>query len=233
MDALGINLGFFIAQIVNFGLVFFLLAYLVWPRVTQMLDERAERIAKGLEDQRAAEEALANAERERDDLLRQARAEGQKVIEEARSRGDEQVKQMLDEAKTEAERIRADARKEANAERETILAGAREDIVSLAMAASERLIGTSLDEKQQHAIITDFFSAVPDAAKNLGKQVTVVSAVPLTDAEKAQVAKVTGADSVEYKVDPAILGGLVLRSGDKVVDGSVRGDLSSLSLQLQ
>lgn len=233
MDALGINLGFFIAQIVNFGLVFFLLAYLVWPRVVNMLDERAERIAKGLEDQRAAEEALANAERERDDLLRQARAEGQKVIEEARSRGDEQVKQMLDEAKTEAERIRADARKEANAERETILAGAREDIVSLAIAASERLIGTSLDEKQQRTIITDFFSAVPDAAKNLGKQVTVVSAVPLTDAEKAQVAKVTGADSVEYKVDPAILGGLVLRSGDKVVDGSVRGDLSALSLQLQ
>lgn len=233
MDALGINLGFFIAQIVNFGLVFFLLAYMVWPRVVNMLDERAERITKGLEDQRAAEEALANAERERDGLLRQARAEGQKVIEEARSRGDEQVKQMLDEAKAEAERIRTDARKEANTERETILAGAREDIVSLAIAASERLISTALDEQQQRAIVTGFFSAVPDAAKNLGKQVTVVSAVPLTDAEKAQVAKVTGADSVEYKVDPAILGGLILRAGDKVVDGSVRGDLSALSLQLQ
>lgn len=233
MDALGINLGFFIAQIINFGIIFLILRALVWPAVINMLDERAERIAKGLEDQRAAEEALANAERERDDLLRQARAEGQKVIEEARQRGDEQVKQMLDEAKSEAEQFRADSRKEAAAERENVLAGARDDIVSLALAASERLIGASLNDKQQREIISGFFSAVPADAKNLGSAVTVVSAVPLTDAEKAEVAKVTGADTLTYKVDPAILGGLILRSGDKVVDGSVRGDLSALSLQLQ
>lgn len=233
MDALGINLGFFIAQIVNFGLIFLVLAALVWPRVTQMLDERAERIAKGLEDQRAAEEARANAERERDDLLRQARAEGQKVIEEARQRGEEQVQQMLGEARNEAEKIRVDARSEAANERENILAGARDDIVSLAMASTERLIGESLDEKKQRAIISDFFSAVPEGAKNLGQRITVISAVPLTDAEKAQVVKATGADEIEYKVEPAILGGLILRAGDKVVDGSVRGDLAALGQRLQ
>jgi len=233
VDALGINLGFFIAQIINFGIIFLILSVLVWPRVTQMLDERAERIAKGLEDQRAAEEALANAERERDELLRQARSEGQKVIEEARQRGDEQVKQMLDEAKAEAEKVRTDAREEARNERESILAEARDDIVSIAIAASERLIGDSLDDKKQRAIISDFFSDVPADAKNMGGQVTVISAVPLTDSEKAQVTKVTGADDVTYKVVPSILGGLVLRSGDQVVDSSVRGDLSALSLQLQ
>ncbi len=233
MDALGINLGFFIAQVVNFGLVFFLLARLVWPRVTDMLDERAERIAKGMEDQRAAEEARANAERERDELLRQARTEGQKVIEEARQRGDEQVEQMLDEAKAEAEKIRSEAREEAKAERDSILADARDDIVSIAMAASERLIGASLDEKKQRAIISDFFSSVPADAKNLGGDLIVISAVPLTDDEKAQVKQVTGASAVTYKVEPAILGGLVLRAGDKVVDSSVRGDLSALAQQLR
>ena len=106
MDALGINLGFFIAQLVNFGLIFFLLARFVWPRVTTMLDERSERIAQGLEDARAAEEARENAERERDKLLTQARADGQKVIEEARQRGEEQGDQVLASARKAARTIR-------------------------------------------------------------------------------------------------------------------------------
>ncbi len=41
------------------------------------------------------------------------------------------------------------------------------------------------------------------------------------------------AEEAEYRVNPEILGGLVLRSGDKVVDGSVRGDLAALSNRLR
>jgi F-type H+-transporting ATPase subunit b len=233
VSKLGINLGFFIFQLLNFGILFFLLARFVWPRVMKMLDERAQRIARGLEDARAAEEARENAEREHDKLLAQARAEGQRIIEEARQRGDEQLKQMRREATAEAEELRAQSRTQAEEERNRILADTREQIVSLAMAAAERLIGDSLDDKRQKAILKRFFSEVPAEAKGLGKQVVVVSALPLDDDEKAQVQKVTGADEVEYWVDPTILGGLVLRAGDKVVDGSVRGDLTALGAQLR
>ncbi len=233
MDALGINLGFFIAQLVNFGIIFLLLAKLVWPRVLKMLDERSERIAKGLEDARAAEEARANAERERDKLLAQARAEAQKVLEEARQRGEEQLKQMLREAQAEAEKVREQARAQAEEERNRILAEARDDIVALALAAAERLVGETLDEKRQKAILKRFFAGVPAEAKGLGDKVLVVSAVPLTDDEKAEVLKITGAKQIEYRVDPSILGGMILRAGDKVVDGSVRGDLSALSMALR
>lgn len=233
MSALGINLGFFIAQLINFGIIFFLLAKFVWPRVTTMLDERAERIARGLEDARAAEQALQNAEAEREKLLRQARADAQKILDEARQRGDEQVKTVLRDVEKEAEDRRAQVRAQAEEERNRILTDTREQIVSLAMAAAERLIGDSLDEKRQRAVIKSFFSDVPAEAKGIGKQISVISALPLTADEQAQVKKITGADAIDYRVDPGILGGLVIRSGDKVVDGSVRGDLAGLSAQLR
>ena len=102
MDKLGINLGFFLFQIINFGIVFFALAKFVWPRVLDMLDARAERIAKGLEDARAAEEARENAERDRDKILAQARAETQKLMDEARQRSEEQARQVLRDAQREA-----------------------------------------------------------------------------------------------------------------------------------
>ncbi len=233
MDALGINAGFFIAQIVNFGIIFFLLAKFVWPRVLNMLDERSDRIAKALEDARAAEEARANAERERDRLLAEARAEGQRLIDEARQRGEEQRRQMIREAEHEAEERRAQARIQTEEERNRMLGESRDQIVRLAIAAAERLIGASLDEARQRETVERFFTEVPAEARNLGRVVNVTSAIPLTEAEQAEVKRLTGAEEVTYHVDPDILGGLILRSGDKVVDGSVRGDLTALSHRLR
>jgi F-type H+-transporting ATPase subunit b len=221
---LGINLGFLIFQLINFGLLYLVLSRLVWPRVIKMLDERQARIATGLEDARAAEQARQNAERERDKILAQARADGE-----------EQVKQMLRDAAHEAEERRAEARTGAEEERNRILADTREQIVTLAVAAAERLIGEELDQKRQRVTLQKFFAEIPAEAKGLGKdgKVQVVSAVPLTDDEKAEVARVTGAQMVDYWVEPSILGGLILRAGDKVVNGSVRGDLTALAARLR
>jgi F-type H+-transporting ATPase subunit b len=198
-----------------------------------MLDERSAKIAQQLEDARAAEEARENAERERDKLLAQARGDGQKLVEDARQRGEEQIKQLLRDAAAEAEQVRAAARTQSEEERNRMLADTRDQIAALAIAAAERLIGDALDEKRAKSVLKRFFSEVPAEAKGLGKQITVISAVPLADDEKAEVKKLTGADQIDYKVDPAILGGLVIRAGDKVVDGSVRGDLSALAAQLR
>jgi F0F1-type ATP synthase delta subunit len=57
--------------------------------------------------------------------------------------------------------------------------------------------------------------------------------MPLDTAEQDKVKReLTGAGSVSFKVDPAILGGLVIRSGDRVVDGSVRSNLGSAASRL-
>lgn len=234
MDKLGINLGYLIIQILNFGLIFFMLARFLWPRLMKMLDERAERIAKGLEDARAAEQALANAEAEKNKILNQARAEAQKIVEEARQRGEDQAALRLREVVRQEDEVRAQARTRAEEERNQILAESRGQIVTLAMAAAERLVGEELkDRKRQEALLRDFFAAVPAEAKGLGGAIVVVSALPLEAGELAQIKTVTGASSLENRVDPTILGGLVIRAGDKVIDGSVRGDMSALAAQLR
>ncbi|MBN1203134.1 MAG: F0F1 ATP synthase subunit B [Anaerolineae bacterium] len=232
MDKLGINLGFLIAQIVNFGILFLLLSKLVWPRMLVMLDERQERIAKGLEDARSARQERENAEREGERILAQARIEGQRLRDEMRRRGEEQGEQARRLAQRETENFRSQARIQAEEERNRILADARGQIISLAMAAAEELIGDGLDTERQRVVLKKFFAGVPEGAEGIGEVVVAISAVPLLDDEIDQVKQVTGAKVVENKVEPNILGGLVLRAGDKVVDGSVRGDLTALSAQL-
>jgi F-type H+-transporting ATPase subunit delta len=65
------------------------------------------------------------------------------------------------------------------------------------------------------------------------KQAVVTSAVPLTDDEKealrAKLIERFGTElDFQYEVDPAVLGGIHLRVGDQVIDGTVAGKLAKL-----
>lgn len=66
----------------------------------------------------------------------------------------------------------------------------------------------------------------------------VTTAVPLTEEERRAVItrllEMTGARDVrlESAVDPALIGGMVLRVGDKLIDGSTRSRLIQLRRQL-
>jgi F-type H+-transporting ATPase subunit b len=229
LEKLGINGGFLLAQIVNFLLVAGVLYMLAWKPLVAALEARRERIAKGLEDARAAELARANAERDAQKYIDEQRVSAQKLVEEGRGRGEDQAKSVLEEARREAEAIRVKARQDAEEERNAMLAEVRAQVGQIAIAAAERVIGQSLDASKASAIVNDFFTSVPNAAANLGSNLEVVSAMPLSDSERSQIAARTGAQNISYKVDPSILGGLIIRSGDRVVDGSVRSNLNKLA----
>jgi F-type H+-transporting ATPase subunit b len=125
-----------------------------------------------------------------------------------------------------------------------MLADLRGQVGALAIAAAQKLVGDSLDEKRQHALIDEFFSGVKsgkvvvlEGEKMAGASTVVTSALPLTPEEKDAVkkdvlSKIGDQATVTFRVDPSILGGLVIRVGDKVLDGSVSGQLESLRQSL-
>jgi F-type H+-transporting ATPase subunit b len=232
LEPLGINAGYLLAQIINFGIIFGALTTLLWRPIINMLDARSAKIQKGLEDAAAAANARLNAEAEAEKILAAARTESQGIIAEARGRGEEVAKAVEAEARAEAEAIRTQARAAATEERDTQLAGLRSQVAAISIALAQRLIGESLDAKRQQALIDDFFAKVPASAKSLGGHVEVVSAMPLSEAEQAKAKKEIGAEDVTFSVDPGILGGLIIRSQDKVVDGSVRSGLSEIAGRL-
>ncbi len=232
LDALGINLGLLISQLVNFGLIFVLLTVLLWRPVTNMLEARAAKIQKGLQDAAAAASARRNAEAEAEKVLAAARAEANQIIEQARGRGEDAAKAVESLARTDAEKIRADARIEAETARNAELANLRGQVANIGVAIARRLIGESLDTGKQQAIIADFFTRVPADARNLSGQVEVISAMPLEEGEQANIRNELGTGDVTFIVNPAILGGLIVRSGERVIDGSIRSGLTELSGRL-
>lgn len=243
MAALGINLGFFLFQVFNFIIVLVLLYAWAYGPILNGLENRKKKIAQSLEDARIAAEARANAEAEAREILAKAQAEAAEKVREATLRAETAAREVTARAEADAAKIRADAQADAMAERDQILANLRGQIAALAMAATQRLIGEALDEKRQHALIDEFFSGVKagkvvvlSEADLQGVTAEITSALPLTDAEKEIVRKEitakVNAQTVAFRVDPSILGGLVVKVGDKVVDGSVAGRLEGLRQSL-
>ena len=227
LDALGINQGFLIAQIINFLIIFGFLTLILWRPVVRMLDNRNEKIAQGLEDASVAAKARMNAEQEAEKVLADARTEAARILDEARNRGEELAQTIKGEADGEASKILESAREDAAQARDVELAGLRDQVVNISTALASRVIGENLDAGKQQALVNDFFSSIPAEAQGLSGDVEVISAMPLNDDEQARARDQIGGD-VTFRVDPSILGGLVVLSGDKVIDGSVRSTMGDL-----
>jgi F-type H+-transporting ATPase subunit b len=245
MDKLGINLGFFIFQVLNFSVLAVLMYAFAYGPIVRMLENRKNKIAQGLEDARVASEARANAEKDARDILAKAQAEANQKVREATERAEAAARDVTARVEAEAAKAREAALAEAALERDRILSDVRGQIGALAMAATQRLIGEALDEKRQHALIDEFFSGVKSGKVSVlegetvaGASAEVTSALPLNPAEQETVkkdvlARLGGQATVAFRVDPSILGGLVVRVGDRVLDGSVSGQLENLRQSLR
>ena len=108
---------------------------------------------------------------------------------------------------------------------------------AVAQALYESLQATLRDqgaEEQFDAVVESFFELVRGSGP---RDAEVASAVELQQAQQDAViqqlrAKYGPALTVKFVVDPALLGGLVVRVGDRVLDNSVRSRLANVQQQM-
>jgi F-type H+-transporting ATPase subunit delta len=85
--------------------------------------------------------------------------------------------------------------------------------------------------------IVEEFVALANASRGI-TEAKVTTAVELNDTEKGELssimARLTGKKvQTSYAVDPSIIGGVIVRMGDKIIDGSVKTRLSTMKDRLK
>lgn len=245
MENLGINLGFIIVQIINFAIIFIVLRAWVYSPMTNMLEKRRQIVAQGLEDARVASEARTNAEQEAQRVINEAQVKANDILREADERADVIKKEVITAGELEVSRKHDQALIEVDQERNRMLSEMRSDVINLAIAAANKLIQYTLTEERQRELLNEFFSGIRDGRvlvldnkKLSGTSADVISALPLTPTEQSIVRKevlssLGNQAKVTFRVNQDILGGLVVQVGDKVLDGSVAGQLEDLRQKLQ
>jgi F-type H+-transporting ATPase subunit b len=241
---LGINLSYLVVQILNFFIVMLLLSAWAYKPIVKILDERSAKIAQSLEDAREAAEARDNANSEAEKIISDAQAERAKIIAEATQRAESSASEVQKSVENERAQLLEQAQEAAEQYQETVLLDIRPQVAAMAIAAANKIIGTELDEARQRALVDEFFSginagkvSVLEGANIRGENAVVTSAITLTPDEKKQIdsglkEKLGSAVEIDFRVDPGILGGIVVRVGEHEIDGSARRALETLQQTL-
>jgi F-type H+-transporting ATPase subunit b len=156
LEALGINLGYLISQIVNFTLLAVLLYFVAYKPILRMLDERSARIKQGLEDAEQASRRAAEMEQEFEQRLAEARKEGQEIVAQATQMSEKARQEILETAREEARAQVEKAKEEISRERELAMSELRQQVADLSLSISEKVIGEALDQQRQRDLIAEF-----------------------------------------------------------------------------
>jgi len=148
LTTLGINGWQFLAQLVNFSIVLFVMWKWVYTPLLKLMDARAKEIADGLTNAKKAEQRLADASDEKERLLKEARAEAHVLLEDVKAKAEGVRQEKLKIAMTEIEKHIADAKVQIKGERDVAAASLKREVAGLVVAATGK-VAASMDEKQR------------------------------------------------------------------------------------
>ena len=147
---------------VAFFLLLFLMYRTVWPQVNKAYQDRRANIEGKLEQaekDRAEAEKLLERYRER---LAAAEDETQRILEEARANAERVRKELLAKADADAERQLERARQAIRSERDQAIRQLRGEVGTLAVELATRVVGDSLDRDRQLRLVDQYIDQLGD-----------------------------------------------------------------------
>jgi len=144
----------FIGQIVVFLVFLGLMKKYLYGPLSDLMEQRSEKIAQGLAAADAGKEARARAEAQIAGQLKEARGKAQEILTASEKRAAEIEEEITIRARNEAQQIVDAAREEVGAEINKARQALRKEVADLAILAAERILDTELDGKR-HAKLID------------------------------------------------------------------------------
>lgn len=151
-DTFGFNTHHFIAQVISFCIVAFLLHRFAYKPILQVLEERRQKIAEGLANADKIKAELARTEAARQEILNQANTQANKFIEDARAAAARVQEQETQKAIAAAEQIIVKAREAAAADHARMLAELKREVGRLVVDTTGRVTGKVLTSDDQQRI---------------------------------------------------------------------------------
>lgn len=169
---LGFNLPGLISQLVNFLILLVVLRLFLYRPLLKMIDQRKQRIEEGLNRAEQAAEQASVSEDEARRVMDDARAEGRAAIQRSQEAAERLRGELEQRARDEAEQIVTRAREEVRVERDRAIQQLHEAFADLTIAASERVIGQSLDRSAHQRLIDEVLadSSFGDGDNGAGSQ---------------------------------------------------------------
>src|SRR3989344_4429923 len=147
IGTLGINWKLFLAQLLNFGIVLFILWKWVMKPVVGALESRRVKIEQSLKKAQDIEERLQKFEEHKEGELRRIRVQGQEILNQANA--------AAASAKAETDGIWQETKRTIAAEKDQMMGELREEVAGLTVMATEKILREKLDGTKDKRLIEE------------------------------------------------------------------------------
>jgi F-type H+-transporting ATPase subunit b len=159
--------GTVIVELITFLVMLAILGRYVYPEIIKLAEARQRAIAEQLKDAEQARTAAEQRLQEAEAKLNDARKTAQAVIDAANKSGEQLRQELRQKADEESKRTVEAARKEIEAERDQAVRSVRTEVAALVVAATEKVIGETLDDPKHRQLID---KAIAEVASGNGSR---------------------------------------------------------------
>ncbi len=153
VGTLGINWKLFLAQLVNFAIILYILRRFVFLPISKKLEERAEKIEKALQDAEEVEKQKTEFEEWKKQEMSKTRQEAADIIAKAETDAGVAREDLMKKTKSDQEKVIKQAKDQIESDQQKALAQIKSEVADLVTSATERVLKKKLDDKHDMELI--------------------------------------------------------------------------------
>jgi F-type H+-transporting ATPase subunit b len=143
---MNLNVTMFVQALV-FAVFIIICVKWIWPMILVHVEARQKLIADGLAEAERGRSSLAEAQKERDAMLKEARSRAQEIVVAAEKAASQRIEESKSQAQSEADRIRSQGESQLQQEVQSAKQQLREQVAALAVSGAEKILRREVDAK--------------------------------------------------------------------------------------
>lgn len=151
----GLNWKLFLAQLINFGIVLFVLWKWVFKPVTQGLSERTDKIEGSLAEAEKIMKDRADFDSWKNDEISKVRSESSSIISEAKKSAEELKASTLQATTEEQNRLIEQTKARLESEKSLMIQQAKTELADIVVQATSKILKQKIDPNKDKQLIDD------------------------------------------------------------------------------
>ena len=166
------SIAVWVAELVGFALMLFVLWRYVLPLVTRMVNKRQDEIQRQVDEANEATRKLEEAHGRFDNAVQQAEAEAARIRDDARADATRIREELTAQAEADVERMLQRGQDQLAAQRDQVVRGLRSELGGASLELAERTVHKELaDDSARSATVDSFLSEIENLPSPRGRQV--------------------------------------------------------------
>lgn len=153
IKALGIDFRILLAQLFNFAILVFILWRFAYRPLFNILEERRQKIAKGVKDADDAAEKLTAATDESKKIFASSKKEAATIIEEAKKRAEVRYQEIVGKSREDIGVIINEERAKIRVEKAESLREIKKEVADLVILTVEKLLNEKMTSDKDRELI--------------------------------------------------------------------------------